>query len=64
MENAVAVELQRRKAYFNRDLEIYYWKDYSGREVDFVLKEKRVKNLLQVSYDLNDISVKEREFRC
>ncbi len=64
MENAVAVELQRRKAYFNRDLEIYYWKDYSGREVDFVLKEKqRVKNLLQVSYDLNDISVKEREFR-
>lgn len=39
MENAVAVELQRRKAYFNRDLEIYYWKDYSGREVDFVLKE-------------------------
>lgn len=64
IENIVAVELYRRRAYLNRSLEIYYWKNYREREVDFVLKEgRRVKKLLQVCYDLRDFQVKERELK-
>ena len=32
-------------------LEIFYWKDYQQREVDFVTKEGlRIKELIQVTY--------------
>jgi len=64
IENIVALELCRRKSYLNRNTEIYYWKDYSGREVDFVLKEGReVKSLFQVCYDTENLQVKGRELR-
>jgi len=47
-----------------RNKEIYYWKDYSGKEVDFVLKEKlKVDQLIQVCWDLSDEKTKEREIR-
>lgn len=36
MENCVAIELLRRK-FKNPFMEIYYWKDYREREVDFVV---------------------------
>jgi len=39
MENVVAIELLRRKHYFNPLLEVCYWQDRGQREVDFVLKE-------------------------
>ena len=62
-ENLVAVELMRRKAFFPK-LEIYYWEDYSGKEVDFVLKEgPRIKQLLQVCYDIENYDTKMRELK-
>ena len=63
MENIVAVELKRRQS-FNPQMEIYYWKDYQQREVDFVVKDGlNVKQLIQVCYDITDIQAKEREVR-
>ncbi len=55
MENEVALELQRRKS-LDKSLEIYYWKNHQQNEVDFILKkDKKIENLIQVSY----INVKE-----
>mgnify|MGYP001583711842 FL=1 len=62
-ENAVAIELMRLKS-FNKNMEIYYWKNILHEEVDFAIKEKsRVKELIQVCYDLNNFDTKERELR-
>ena len=59
MENLVAIELKRRGK------EVYYWKDYQQREVDFVIKEGlNVKELIQVCYDIEDLSTKNRELRA
>ncbi|MEM3775633.1 MAG: ATP-binding protein, partial [Candidatus Micrarchaeaceae archaeon] len=56
MENAIAVELLRRGERIN------YWKDISGREVDFVvLSGTRVKALIQSCYDIGDKKVRKRE---
>ena len=62
LENVVAIELLRRKHYWNPLSEIYYWQDYSKNEVDFVVKEKeKIKQLIQVCYRLEDYGTKERE---
>lgn len=61
MENIVAVELERRRSQ-SGEPEIFYWKDYQQREVDFVLKEgENIIELIQVSYssDKNDIDDRE-----
>lgn len=64
MENIVGVELHRRQAYLNGNREIYYWKDYRDKEVDFVLKEgKKVTRIIQVCYDIANITTQERELR-
>ncbi|MHA1674147.1 MAG: ATP-binding protein, partial [Promethearchaeota archaeon] len=51
IENVVAIELNRRlisRKYFDG---LYYWKDGSQYEIDFVLfQQKRVIELIQVSY--------------
>lgn len=53
MENAVAVELLRRRDYWRREWEVFYWKDHRQREVDFVIKEgPRVKQLVQVCWEV------------
>lgn len=58
-ENLVAVELLRRGK------EFYYWKDERHREVDFVIKEKTdVRELIQVSWDLSNVSTHEREVKA
>ena len=61
MENAVFLELKRRQN--ERPLlEIYYYRDYQQREVDFVLKEGlEVKELIQVTYALDRTEVVKRE---
>jgi len=57
-ENIVAVELARRNK------EIYYWKNYQHREVDFVIKEGLdVKEVIQVCYEISDANVKKREVK-
>ena len=74
MENTVAVELFMRKAR-SPLMEIYYWKNYQQREVDFVINEGPiVRSLIQVTYALqkNDIRKSEvdilvcagKELRC
>ncbi len=61
LENLVACELLR-KVYTSKNTELYYWKSItSGKEVDFILKEGKKLSLIQVAYDLTDLSTKERE---
>ncbi|MCK4730517.1 MAG: ATP-binding protein [Candidatus Aenigmarchaeota archaeon] len=63
LENIIAIELFRRKS-FNQNMEIYYWKDYQQREVDFVVKEGlKVKQLMQATYISNREQIKPREIR-
>jgi len=47
-----------------RNKEMYYWKDYSGKEVDFVIKEKlKIKQVMQVCWNLDNGDTKKREVR-
>lgn len=58
VENVVFVELKRRIK------DVYYWKNKTGKEVDFVIKEGlRVKQLIQVCWDIKDKETKEREIK-
>ena len=53
MENLVGVELLRRRDYWDKEWEIFYWKDHRQREVDFVVKEgPSVRQLIQVCRDV------------
>jgi hypothetical protein len=64
MENAVAIELFRRKSLFTYTdpFEIFYWKDHHQREVDFVIKRgNKISQLIQVTYATNKNSINERE---
>ena len=63
MENLVFLEL--KKLELENILEIYYWKDYQQREVDFVVREGlKVRELIQVCYDIEDFSTKNRELKA
>jgi len=65
MENLVAIELLRRKAYLNPNLEIFYFRTKEGYEVDFLIKEGlKVRQLIQVSYANSFDEVEEREIRA
>ncbi len=45
-------------------LEVNYWRDYAGREVDFVVKEgHKVTQLIQVTYASDFAGVKANEVR-
>lgn len=62
-ENIVAIELLRKRAVLP-DLGIYYWQDYSGKEVDFVLKRgMSVSQLIQVCFGLENYDTKMREYK-
>ncbi len=64
-ENLVCIELFRRKGYSQQDTEIFYWKNFQQEEVDFIIKEgNKVKQLIQVCYDLNDVKTKNREIKA
>ena len=61
MENAVFLELKRRQNE-NPWLEIYYYRDYQQREVDFVLKRGlAVEQLIQVTYASDRAGISKRE---
>ncbi|MHA1632800.1 MAG: ATP-binding protein [Candidatus Freyarchaeota archaeon] len=65
LENLILTELLRRKYYWKPELEIYYYKTPSGREVDFVVVEAgRVKQLIQACYSLEDFNTRERELKA
>lgn len=63
MENLVAQELERRlrkSPWAN----FYYWKDYQGREVDFVVREQEeIASLIQVSFLTGREELNEREIK-
>lgn len=62
MENLVFIELKKKE--LEGDFEIYYFKDYQQREVDFVIKEGlRVKQLIQVTYASNKDEIERREIK-
>ena len=60
MENTAAIELKRRTK--KNQLEVYYWKDYSQHEVDFVIKKgNKIHQLIQTSYINSREDIRERE---
>lgn len=61
-ENAVFLELLRK---IPKQREIHYWKNKEGFEVDFIIREGvRVKEMIQVCYDLKDEKTRKRELRA
>jgi len=63
MENTVFLELLR-KTNQNPLMEIYYFKDYQQREVDFVIKEGlNIKKLIQVTYANSKDEIEQREIK-
>jgi len=65
MENLVAIELLRRKSYYNPNLEIYYFKTNEGYEVDFLIKKGlRITKLIQVTYANKFDEIDKREIRA
>ncbi|MCK4717165.1 MAG: ATP-binding protein [Thermoplasmata archaeon] len=64
MENLIAIELLRRRAYAEGGTEIYYWKERDA-EVDFVIKDgNNIKELIQSCYDIEDPVTKKREIKA
>ena len=63
MENVVANELRIRQT-FDPMIEIYYYKDAAGREVDFIIKEGlQIRELIQVCDDISNMETKDREIK-
>ncbi len=64
MENAVAVQLYRISQQHPK-IKIFYFKTPQQEEVDFVIKEGiKIKQLVQVCYDVSDIDTKKRETKA
>jgi len=63
MENLVFLELKKRELEGRH--EIFYWKDYQGGEVDFVIKEGlKIKQLIQVTYASTRDEIEQREVKA
>ena len=64
IENAVAIELFRRRAEEHNKYDLFYWKDHQQREVDFIVKESsKVSQLIQVTYASPNDEIANRETR-
>ena len=64
METVVYLELQRRKSYNKNKTEIFYWQNYQDQEIDFVIKKgTKIRQLIQVSHNLDKEVTKKREIR-
>ncbi len=64
MEVMVYLELQRRKSYDKNKIEIFYWQNHQDQEVDFVIKKgAKIRQLIQVSHNLDNETTKKREIR-
>ena len=63
-ENAVFIKL-KKESFDSHLINIFYWKNIQHEEVDFVVKEGlKVKQLIQVCYDVSDLDTKEREIKA
>ncbi len=73
MENSVFLELKREEG-AGRINGLWYWRDYQGREVDFVVEREGARELIQVTYarrrdeirkrELDSLRKAARELRC
>ncbi|MEK6952666.1 MAG: ATP-binding protein [Nanoarchaeota archaeon] len=64
MENSVAIQLYRISQQYPKT-KIFYFKTPLGEEVDFVVKDGlKIKQLIQVCYDMEDDDTKEREINA
>ena len=62
-ENTVFLKL-KRESFDNHLINIFYWKNIQHEEVDFVIKEGlRVRQLIQVCYDIENPETRKREVR-
>lgn len=62
-ENAVAVSLKKKQV--NGEIEFYFWKSRYNEEVDFVIKDgTKIKEIIQVCYNIDNIETMEREKRA
>jgi len=62
-ENVVACKLKKEEV--DGKLKVYYWKNQQQEEVDFVVKEGiKVKQLIQVCFNINNLETKNREIRA
>ena len=62
-ENVVANELKRVE--MNNNTGVFYWKNPQQEELDFVVKKGiKIKQLIQVCYDVSDFGTKNREIRA
>ena len=53
-----------KKLDINNKINLYYWKNNLNEEVDFVIKEGiKIKQLIQVCYNINDYETKKREIK-
>src|SRR3989344_240295 len=63
-ESSVFLRLRRTQAK-DPSTDIYYWKNLQQEEVDFVIKEGlKIKQLIQVCYDMGDYDAKKREIKA
>ncbi len=62
-ENVVAICLKKQE--LEGKINFYYWKNQQQEEVDFVVKEGiKIKHIIQVCYNLENIETKNREIRA
>ncbi|MGC8737673.1 MAG: ATP-binding protein [Candidatus Hydrogenedens sp.] len=62
-ENIVALELWRRK--YLDDTDFFYWQDIYKHEVDFVIRTgTKIKQLIQVCYNIDNHETKKREINA
>lgn len=60
-ENLVFLKLKSLKM-ANANLELYYWKDPRGAEVDFLVKDgRKVSQLIQVCWQMENLQTRKRE---
>ncbi len=64
IENLVFLDLLRRRDYFLKDWEVFYYKTKDNKEIDFVIKEnKKVECLIEVCYDFDDLKTREKHIK-
>jgi len=63
-ENAVFLKL-KKESFDNKLFNVFYWKNFQHEEVDFVIKKGlKIKQLIQVCYDVDNLETKKREIKA
>jgi predicted AAA+ superfamily ATPase len=63
LENCVAIHLKRKD--IEKKIELYYWRNQQGEEVDFIVKRgTQIVELIQACYSLESQKTRNREIRA